>query len=225
MNIAHFANTVEAEFYAWGSTNAYPRDPKRYIDVLDGVQAMTTPSTMHMLNYAVQCMAPDEIYLEVGTWRGATLIGALLGNEAHGIAIDNDTMDEHDEDERSSADVWRENVTRYGVADRVSYLDGTTPGVWKVPDLTSGRKVGVYLYDGDKSTDEAAFEGLAGIVPYLAPEAIIFLDDANVLPIRRAAYMFCRRYFPRAWTIMDLPTPANCWACFWNGLIALSWKG
>lgn len=102
MNIRAFAESLPKEYYKWGSFNAMPYDFRRYAEVLDSVQGMTTPSNMHLLNLAVQQLAPDECYLEVGTWRGATLIGALLGNEGFGYAIDNDTMDEHDGDDKSS---------------------------------------------------------------------------------------------------------------------------
>ena len=77
----------------WGNPNTYPRDPLPYVEILERVQGMTTPATMLMLNRAVSCLDVGECYLEVGTWRGATLIGARLGNDARGYAIDNDTMD------------------------------------------------------------------------------------------------------------------------------------
>ena len=225
MNITRFADIAVTEFFGWGSVNAYPRDPLRYIKVLDTVQGITTPSTMHMLNCAVQCLAPGECYLEVGTWRGATLIGALLGNGARGIAIDNDTMDDHDGDERASADVWRENITKAGMRKRARYISATVPAVFdRGPALTDRWPVGVYFYDGGKDTIEEVTAGLLGIVPYLAKTAILFVDDGNVMQIRRGIFQFVRRVYPHSWTVLDLPTPGNCWPCFWNGLVALSWE-
>src|SRR5689334_22420166 len=100
MNLEHFLNTLPDEYYAWSAMSAYPRDPLRYVEVLDHVQGMTTPSTMHLLNYACQHLAPGEVYLETGTWRGATFIGALLDNAARGFAIDDHSMDIHDKDAR-----------------------------------------------------------------------------------------------------------------------------
>jgi len=223
MDIRKFAHLLAPSFYSWGGNNAYPRDPRRYIDVLDHVQAMTTPSNMHVLNVAVQCLAPEECYLEVGTWRGGTLIGALLGNEAQGIAIDNDTMDEHDgDDPRLSSVVWRENMARFGIQDRTTYIDATVPAAWETLDAPP---VGVYLFDGDKSTEDAAYAGLAGIVPHLAPEALIVVDDANEMTIRRAVWRFEREHISHAAKILDIPTPGNCWPCFWNGILAIAWRG
>jgi len=222
MDIRAWVATLKTEFWTWGTLNAFPRYPTPYMDVLDSVQGMTTPSTMHLLNTAVQCMGPNECYMEVGTWRGATLIGALLDNDAEGIAIDNDTMNEHDGDARSSQDVWRENVERFGMTARTEYVDCSVPAVWQ--ELGLRRPVGVYLFDGDKSTNDAAYAGIAGALPYLADEALIFVDDANEITIRTAVQRVCKQHRDNLFVLIDLPTPGNCWPCFWNGIMALAWK-
>jgi hypothetical protein len=185
---------------------------------------MTTPSTMHLLNLAVRHLAADECYLEVGTWRGATLIGALLGNEALGMAIDNDTMDEHDGDGRSSQAVWRENVELFGMHGRVRYVDNAVPAAWETLHEVLGVPVGVYLFDGDKSTEEAAYAGLEGVIPFLASEALIFVDDANEITIRKAVHKLCTAHSHHAIKLLDISLPGNCWPCFWNGIIAIGWK-
>jgi hypothetical protein len=220
MDIRKFAELLPASYHAWGGVNSYPRDPRRYIDVLDKVQAMTTPSNMHLLNMGVQQLGQGECYLEVGTWRGSTLIGALLGNQAEGYAIDNDTMNEHDGDIRSSQTVWRENMARFGLSTRTHYIDASVPAVWDVLDVPP---VGVYLFDGDKSSEEAAYAGLWGVVPYLADEALIIVDDANEINIRRAVWRFEKEHFGHAVKFLDIPTPGNCWPCFWNGVLAIAW--
>ena len=222
MDMQHWADRLEKEFYGWGSFNAYPRVPLPYIEVLETIQGMTSPSNMHLLNLAVQCLGPDECYLEVGTWRGSTLIGSLLGNNALGVAIDDDTMDEHDKDERSSQEVWRENVARFGMEHRTEYVDGSIPAVWEALDLRT--PVGVYLFDGDKSTDEAAYAGLVGVLPFLSRQALIIVDDANDVHIRRMSELLCRQYQNHAAKILDIPTPGNCWPQWWNGVIVIAWQ-
>ena len=227
MDIRAWAATLDQGFYGWGSINAYPRNAARYCAVLDSVQGMTTPSTMHLLNLAVQQLATDECYLEVGTWRGATIIGALLGNDAYGVAIDDDSMNEHDEDERASWEVWLENCAAFGVDTRARYINGSVPALYDRlhNEFVSGMPpVGVYLFDGDKSTEDAAYEGLAGVIPFLSDEALIFVDDANEITIRLAVYRLERAYPDKLVKILDIPTPGNCWPCFWNGIMALAWK-
>lgn len=221
MDLARFMQTVPDEFYAWGSMCAHPRGADRYIEVFDTVQGMSTPATMHILNYAVQLLEPGEAYLEVGTWRGLTMIGALLGNEARGCAIDNGSMVEHNAgDGRINREVWQQNIDRYGLTERATYIDGEVPSIW---ERFEAPPIGVYFFDGDKSTSEAAYAGLMGVTPFLAKHALILCDDANVPQIREAAFWFCHEHREKAFKILDLPTPANCWPSFWNGLLMIAW--
>lgn len=220
MHIDRFVTSLPTEFYAWGTMSAYPRDSRRYVNVCADVQGMSTPSNLHFLNLAVRQLARGECYLEVGTWRGLTLIGALLGNRAHGYAIDNSTMVEHNKDGRQSADVWEENVSKYGMASRASYIDGEVPAIFSALHIPP---VGVYFFDGDKSTPQAAYDGLMGVVPYLAKTAAIIVDDANTPQVREAAFWFCYNYRDKAVKLLDIPTPSNCWASFWNGVLLIGW--
>lgn len=223
MNIERFFLTLPEQYYAWGTLCALPRTPAPFIGVCDDVQHMTSPATLQLLNYAVACMDEGEVYLEVGAWRGATTIGALIGNSAHGYAIDNDSMDDHDEDDRASADVWAENVAKFDLAERATYINASVPEVFENKDLLGGALAGVYLYDGDKKTPEAAYNGLMGAVPFLSPRALIVVDDANTPQIREGAFWFCHHHRSYACKVLDLPTPGNCWPAFWNGMLVIGW--
>lgn len=217
MDIERFLTTLPDLFYSWGTLTSYPCYPAPFIDILGHVNGMTSPSNMQLLNHAVSLLDDGECYLEVGTWRGATFIGALLGNDAPGYAIDNASMTEHGSNSR---DEWQANVEKFGLAERSHYIDASVPAVWadlKIPPI------GVYLFDGDKSTFEAARDGLEGVVPFLARYAIIIVDDANTPQIREAVFWFCHTYHGHAAKILDLPTPANGWPCFWNGVNVLGW--
>jgi protein O-GlcNAc transferase len=220
MNLAAFTDALPSAFAMWQTLFAYPRDARRYCAVLDQVQAMTTPSMMHLLNTAVGCLEEGECYLEAGTWRGSTFIGAMLGHEAEGFAIDDDSMDEHDKDGKRSSEVWQENVAAFGIRG-AHYINGRIPGVWGLLTLPP---VGVYFFDGDKATPEAAWAGIAGALPLLAKQALIILDDANEMQIRLASLELQRRYPRNVTLLLDMPTPNNCWPGFWNGFHALAWE-
>lgn len=223
MNIERFITKLPDQYYAWSSLAASPRKPERFLDVIDNVQHMTSPATLQLLNFAVECMDAGEVYLEVGAWRGATTIGALLGNKARGYAIDNDSMDDFDGDDRKSADVWKENIKKFHLGRRATYINGSVPEVFKRKDLLGGALAGVYLFDGDKKTPDVAYDGLMSAVSFLAPRALILVDDANTPQIREAAFWFCHHYRTYACKMLDLPTPGNCWPVFWNGMLVIGW--
>ena len=221
MNIPGFCSALGNRYWLWGTLGAAPRNYDHYAEVIETVRPMSSAANLALLDCAVAHLDPGECYLEVGTWRGGTLIGAMRDNpNAHGYAIDNEAMTEHNHDDRASRDVWAENVARFGVADRVTYIDGTTPEVWGRLDIPP---VGVFLFDGDKASDIAAWDGIAGVVPHLASQALIILDDANSVAVRYAAWRFCREHAGRAFVVLDIPTPCNGYHSFWNGVLVIGW--
>ena len=225
MNIPAFVEQLGDEFYAWASLCPYPREPGRYIEILKHIQSMTTPSVMHLLNCAVQHMEAGECYLEVGTWQGGTFAGAMVGNKARGFAIDNNAeyMEKHNKDGAVPRDVWQKNVDILGLASRSTYIDAATPEVWGRKNLTDGLPVGVFFFDGGKSTPEEAYDGMVGALPLLADNALIVVDDLNEPQIRQVLWHMRNAHFRHLFPVFDLNAPANCWPGWWNGLAVMAW--
>src|SRR6266545_4350048 len=67
----------------------HPRD-RRFRALLADVPGMATESKLALLSLAAAHLEPGEAYLEVGSFKGLSLIGAMLGNQ-HGrfYAIEN----------------------------------------------------------------------------------------------------------------------------------------
>src|SRR6476469_5616570 len=61
----------------------------RFAEILDAVQGLARANNLALLNAAVNCLDPDESYVEVGTYHGTSLIAAMLDNDARFVAIDN----------------------------------------------------------------------------------------------------------------------------------------
>ena len=53
---------------------------RRFRDVLADVPGMATEHKLALLNLAAAHLGPGEAYLEVGSFKGLSLIGAMLGN-------------------------------------------------------------------------------------------------------------------------------------------------
>src|SRR5262245_39393215 len=88
MNVDMFLSELRLQYARWGSSSIQPiRDQFR--NLLETVQGMTTANVLQLLNLAVQCLQHNEVYLEVGSYLGATLIGAALGNHRQCIGVDN----------------------------------------------------------------------------------------------------------------------------------------
>ena len=69
---------------------------RRFDDVIEGVPNLAAENVLALLNLAASLLAPGESYVEVGTYRGASLIGAMRGNTGDFVAIDAFVFGEHE---------------------------------------------------------------------------------------------------------------------------------
>ena len=79
MDVQRFVRELTALYHDWGRPTVRPKDD-RLDGVLHRVRGMSTVNVLRLLNSAVGCLDEGECYLEVGSFHGATLIGALLGH-------------------------------------------------------------------------------------------------------------------------------------------------
>jgi hypothetical protein len=50
---------------------------------------MATENKLMTLNFAASLLGPNEVHLEAGSWKGLSIIGAMMGNDdRHFYAID-----------------------------------------------------------------------------------------------------------------------------------------
>src|SRR5438105_3688716 len=67
----------------------HPRD-RKLAPLCREVPGMATENKLMLLNFAASLLEPGEVYLEVGTWKGLSILGAMLGNgDREFFAIDN----------------------------------------------------------------------------------------------------------------------------------------
>ena len=76
MDIARFRRELEAQFPG-GDLYAAPLD-SRFDQVIEQVEGMSSTHSLTLLNVAARCLGDNEWYLEVGSYRGRSLVGATL---------------------------------------------------------------------------------------------------------------------------------------------------
>lgn len=152
---------------------------QEYREYLKQVRAMTGPGIVHILNETCSYIDEDKCYLEIGTHRGSTLIGASLNNKCMFYGVD--TFAGHN----SPAEVAPFKTVEEGLVDAISRLTNGNVKYFKDDYLNflkdrkdvEGKKVEVYLYDGDHQF-ENQYLGLKHCVDVLADDAIVFVDDS-----------------------------------------------
>lgn len=217
MDVTTFARDLSSLYEEWETPRVRPRSGL-FGQLLRDVPGMTTPNVLQLLNFAVRCLGPGEVYCEVGSYRGATLVGALIG-QANGRAVAVDNFSEFDP-VGDNQTALATNLARYGLDDMVRFVCRDFED-YLVTERAALPPVGVYFYDGAHDY-RSQLLGLLLAAPALADTALVVVDDANLSDVRAANRDFLAAR-PEARLLLDLPTPENGHPTFWNGLTVMTW--
>jgi hypothetical protein len=160
------------------------RDARHLVDV----EGMSSPKVCVLLNQLVARMDPGEHYLEIGTWKGRTLLSAAHDNPGRiCFACDKFRMwGRHTGWGHRARRTLLDNVERHrGRGAEIRFFDMPARRLFErrlVP-----RPIGVYFYDGGHSHDDTR-EGLRCVGPLLAERSVIVVDDWNDPGVRRGAF-------------------------------------
>jgi hypothetical protein len=216
MDTKNFLADLPLEFNDWGTEEVTPKNP-RFADLLKRVNGMTTQNVLALLNLSVRYLENNEVYLEVGTYQGAMVCGAMLDSpnlplNPKGIAIDN--FSEFDRGDNQEA--FLRNIKREGLEKNVYLINHNFRHYFNSNIFGYPAKIGVYVYDGAHDYT-SQYEGLVLAIPYLADNALIIVDDSNELECRLANEHFLENY-PEFQKVLDFSTIGNGHHTWWNGI-------
>ena len=195
---------------------AHPRD-RSLRPVLDAVRGMATENKLVLLNRAVRHLAPGEVYAEIGCWQGLSLAGAVFGLAA-APAFACDDFSEFG----GPRAALLETLARWTAPGQVRFRDADFRRFLAEAPWAPAR-VGVYFYDGGHDFDDQ-FVALQAMLPHLAPDAAVIVDDTNWRHVR-AANRFFARHARGFELVRDLRTRSAFAPTWWNGLQLYRWRG
>jgi len=150
------------------------------------VEGLSSPKVCNFLNRLVARLDEGACYLEVGTFKGLTLISAALGNRGR-QCVGCDKFRLYGRFTGFGPFAKRallRNVARYRQGSASIEIHHTTSR-----NLFAEQRilqpVGVYFYDGDHSF-AGTHHGMVAAAPYLAERAIVLVDDWSDPVIRGA---------------------------------------
>jgi predicted O-methyltransferase YrrM len=223
LNAQHSKAQSKAERFLAGLPELFEDFPRsehpldrRLAPVAEQVENLARENNLALLNYAASCLAPDEAYVEVGVYHGASLIAAMLGNEYRRfVGIDNFEF------RGSSPDRVKENLARFRlplpellVGDAFELVRG---------GALDGTQVGVWYYDAPH-TYEAQLEGMRIVEPLLAPGALLIVDDTDWEQVERAMDDYLEEQ-PRARRVLTIEGKDRGAPQWWEGMQVLEWTG
>jgi predicted O-methyltransferase YrrM len=190
----------------------HPRD-RRFAPVLE-LENLASENVLALLNLAASSLGPDEAYVEVGVYHGASLIAAMLGNEEHRfVAVDSFVLGE------GRPETVEANLERFGLP-RPELLVGDAfelvPG-----GALDGTPVGVWYYDAAHDYDSQV-EGLRMAEPLLVPGALLVVDDTDWENVERALDDYVAGQ-PRARRVLTIEGKERGFPQWWEGMQVLVW--
>jgi hypothetical protein len=193
-----------------------PRD-RALAPLLAAVPGMATENKLVLLNRAVAHLGPDEVYVEIGCWQGLSLAGALRAHPSvRAFACDN-----FSEFGGPRAGLL-ETIQRWTAPGQVDFHDADFRRFLARAPWAPAR-VGAYFYDGGHDFDDQ-FVALQAMLPHLAAEAVVIVDDTNWRHVRAANELF-RRHVAGFELIADIRTRSGSSPAWWNGVQVYRWRG
>lgn len=193
----------------------HPRD-RRFAPVLEEVENLASENVLALLNHAASWVGPAEAYVEVGVYHGASLIGAMLGNDdVRFVGVDAFTFRD------ASLETVERNLARFGLR-RPELLVGD------VFEVVSGGAlddvlVGLWYYDAAHDY-ESQLEGLRATEPLLVPGALMIVDDTDWTDVERALDDYLAAQ-PRARRLLTIDGKDRDFPQWWEGMQVLVWDG
>ncbi|MDX1619823.1 MAG: class I SAM-dependent methyltransferase [Nitriliruptorales bacterium] len=148
-----------------------------FLEIAADVEGLTTPHVMALLNVAVGHLGPTERYLEVGSYKGRSLLGAMAGYD-HDRFTAIESFREFGMDTERGRRTLLDNLERWQARDRVQLLVGDAFDLLEPAAEPLDGPVGVYFYDGVHGA-LAHYLALGIVEPFLADEALVVVDDAS----------------------------------------------
>ena len=212
MDPARFARELPRLFDDYPRSE-HPRD-RRFAPILAEVGGLARENNLALLNLAASLLDEGESYVEVGSFKGLSLIAAMLGNEGDFVGIDDFSMGE------GSRERFEANLRRYDLSG-YTLLEGDAFALLRGGAL-AGRRVGVYYYDAVHDY-VSQVEGLRLVEPYLAEGALLIVDDTDWDRVARAMrdYLAGR---PRAELLVELVGKDRGQPWWWEGVQVVRWR-
>ncbi len=212
MDISTFQQRLPA-LYGGDLYAEHPVD-RRFRELMDDVPGMASENKLALLNLAASLLDSGETYLEVGSFKGLSIIAAMLGNpEPRFVAVE--SFREFGVDREETGAELLANLERWGVRDRLTVHEEDCFRLFGKPGLLEG-PVGAYFYDGFHGS-MAQYLAMGMVEPILADRALVIVDDASWPVVARATARFVRGH-PRFRLLYDLQSERDFDPKWWCGV-------
>lgn len=182
---------------------------KENLQALRSVTGMSTPAYAHVINSICRSMTEDQLYLNVGCYKGFSLVAGMIGSKCQVIGIDNFSQFGGPKEEcLRNFQAHATDNHAFHDQDYEQYL------------LSHQGKIDFYFYDGHHSYDNQ-YKAMLKANDFLAPGSLVMVDDTNVPDVKAATFKALADLGRSYDTWIDISTAHNKHPTWWNGMLLL----
>lgn len=168
--------------------------PESLPDQVYQVDGMSGRAYRDLLNGLVRALSA-KWYLEIGSFKGSTVIAALSGNDCRAACIDNWSGFGGPKGQ------FIRNIEECGIADRIDLIESD----FRKVDFRGLGTFDIFFYDGPHE-ERDHIDGLVLPQPALKDEYVLLVDDWNWLPVRMGTFRALSRLRSRILFAVELRT-------------------
>lgn len=148
-----------------------------------GIEGATGKKVLAILQHAIQLLENDECYVEIGVYRGLSLIStSIIAPHITAFGIDN--FSQFDKDQTNKKYV--ENlINKHGLNHTILINMDFEDALHSLKDRLEGKKIGLYFIDGPHDY-RSQLVCLMFAQKFLSERAIIVIDNCNYNHVRQA---------------------------------------
>ena len=205
MDEQRFLQELPNLYEQWGTLFVHPKS-ERFEPILSLDSGKISLNLIPLLNCAVASLEANEIYCEIGTQQGLTLIGALLHQpQAIAYAVNDSPNFTPD---GNGLDELLKNLHSFNLEDQVCFSNQDLEEfLLELRPLATDLKIGVYVVQGSLDY-RSTLLALLLAQPLLSDSALIILEQGNNSFVKQAIWDFLASA-PQAKLLPELSSLAN----------------
>ena len=173
---------------------------------------MSTPAIGLMINHICKNIKKDEIFLNIGAYRGFTTVCGMIDTACTVHSVDN--FSEFD----GPKDIFFKNFNLFKGENHFFHEKDYELffNNWNNP-------IKFYIYDAHHSYEQQ-YKNLIIARDFFVKDTIIYVDDYNVDAVENGTKDFLSKYPNEFEIIKEIKTPFNTHPTYWNGFILFKKK-
>ena len=181
------------------------------------IESMSTYAMGHLINQICKNLSSNQLYLNIGCWKGFSLIAGMIDTSCKVIGVDNFSQFGGPKNEflKNFYKYKKENIHQFFNEDYKVFFENFKK---------NNKKIDFYFYDGEHSYKNQ-YENLEIADYFLNEGAIIMIDDINFPEVENGSKDFVNKYSSKYDIIKEVKTFNNhCHPSFWNGVMIIRKK-